>query len=252
MTEFANGDRVYAVNWGARCHGNTEHPIGGAFAEFIAIPAHKLSRIPENVSYSQAAAIALVGTTALQALNLVNVKNGDKVLILGGSSAVGMIAIQLAKLKGAFVATTASSRSLEFTQQFGADALINYNEKKWWLENETGLSEFDVIFDTVGESEVFPHSITPGLIKLGGKFISIANDGAGPNPTAHEPALSYASRFFLSNERKVQDELIQLINEGNLVVPIESSFSFDNDGILKMFEKIRSKKSQGKNVLNIL
>jgi NADPH2:quinone reductase len=101
---FAVGDAVFAVNWGKGKH-NTEDAsliVGGAFAEFISVPASILSHKPENVSHETAAAVALVGTTALDGLNTAKVTAGSRVLILGASTSVGLIAIQEAKLRGIF------------------------------------------------------------------------------------------------------------------------------------------------------
>eukprot|EP01034_Spumella_vulgaris_P027281 gene27281-33978_t len=249
---FSVGSEVFAVNFGDQSHGTAAHPIGGAFAQYIAIPVSKLSHKPANVTHETAAALALAGSTALEALNTAQVTKGTKLLILGGSSATGLCATQLAKLKGAHVVTTASSRSLDFVKQFGADQVINYNEHKWWLQEETGLSGFDVIFDTVGEPEAFAHAKTPGLVKHGGKFISIANPEAGVDSAAHQPSFSYAAVFTMSNEVPVQDELIRLVSESKLVVPIEESFPFTQQGVWDLFEKVKGGKSQGKNILKIV
>ncbi len=252
VTGFVVGDEVFAVNWGDQIHGTAEHPIGGAFAEYIAIPASKLSRKPANVSHETAAAVALVGTTALEALNTAKVTNGSKILVLGGSTAVGLLAIQLAKKRGAWVAATVSSRSLDFAKQFGADQYIDYTQSKWWLETETGLAGFDFVFDTAGEAEGFAHAQTSGLVKEGGVFIAIANPEVGHNPAAYQPAFSFAAMTTMSNEVPVQDELIQLVSAGQLSVPIDQSFSFDEQGVRDLFAKVRTGKSLGKNVLRVV
>eukprot|EP01034_Spumella_vulgaris_P027590 gene27589-34334_t len=101
VTSFAVGDAVFAVNWGKANHQaeNVNQPIGGAFAEYISVPVSILSHKPANVTHQTAAAVALVGTTALDVLNTAKVAKGTKVLVLGASTAVGSIAIQIAKLR---------------------------------------------------------------------------------------------------------------------------------------------------------
>merc|ERR1712003_53976 len=96
-------------------------PIAGSFAQYMAVPAIQASKKPGEISHAQAAAIALVGTTAWQALDQLKVGEGTKVLITGGASAVGAVAVQLAKLRGAWVATTGSSRTVEYVSGLGAD-----------------------------------------------------------------------------------------------------------------------------------
>lgn len=90
-----------AINWLSHRPGSENESHGGAFAEFLALPSYKLSVIPPDVSDEAAAAIALVGATAYQALfHLFKLPTNSKILILGGSSAVGAIAIQMAKNNG--------------------------------------------------------------------------------------------------------------------------------------------------------
>lgn len=101
VTSFSPGDEVFSMRWGVpNSHTDEFGSAGGAFAEYIAYPVAKLSRKPRNVTHAQAAAIAMVGLTGEVPMRMTNVKAGTRVLVLGGSSAVGSMAIQLAKLKG--------------------------------------------------------------------------------------------------------------------------------------------------------
>nr|BBH91014.1 NAD(P)H quinone oxidoreductase [Thermosporothrix sp. COM3] len=104
---------------------------GGGYASKLAVPATDLVRIPEGVSFEQAAAAGLAASTAWGALfDLGKLQQGERVLIWAGSSGVGTIAIQLAKNAGAWVATTSSSAErAEKIQQLGADLVINYHEQ---------------------------------------------------------------------------------------------------------------------------
>ncbi len=104
---------------------------GGGYASKIAVPASDLSRIPEGVSFEQAVAIGLAGSTAWTSLfDLGHLQKGEKVLIWAGSSGVGSLAIQLAKHTGAWVATTASSNTrAEILRQLGADLVIDHHKQ---------------------------------------------------------------------------------------------------------------------------
>lgn len=77
---FQVGDSVFAVNWGLHKHDDDTAVPGGAFAEYILIPSAKLSKKPEGITFEQAAAVALVGTTARQVtFNCAAVKSTQKV-----------------------------------------------------------------------------------------------------------------------------------------------------------------------------
>jgi NADPH:quinone reductase-like Zn-dependent oxidoreductase len=247
---FAIGDEVFAVNWGVGKHDEDGKPVGGAFAEYVVIPVSRLSRKPAGVSFAQAASVALVGTTAHQiVVDCAKVTSGSRVLILGASSSVGQIAIQLAKSRGAWVAATCSSRTKEFATQFGADKLIDYREAQW--EDDAELKDIDAVIDTVGDANAFSRSTSTGVVKEGGVFVSIAAADAGFVPDAHAPRLSFGAMFCLSNQPTVQDDLANKIADGSLKVVIEKSFPFTNDGIVELLNQMEGGTSMGKNVLEV-
>ncbi len=202
------------------------------------------------MSFEVAAAIGVVGTTAHQGLiQIANLDAGDRVLIFGGSSAVGSLAIQIAKLRGAHVTTTASSRSLNFVSSFGAaDKIINYNEESW--EEDASLKAVDVIFDTIGEKDELNRAFAAGVGKEGGKYISIANFSLGFNPSAYPP-FSKAAVFGASQHTGAQNQLVQWISEGKVKLIVEETFSFTSEGVQAFLGKIHGGKSLGKNVLVI-
>lgn len=104
---------------------------GGGYASKIAAPASDLSRIPDGVSFEEAVAIGLAGSTAWTSLfDLGHLQKNEKVLIWAGSSGVGSLAIQLAKHTGAWVATTASSDTrAETLRNLSADLVIDHHKQ---------------------------------------------------------------------------------------------------------------------------
>ena len=133
-SKYPSGTNVFGVQWGQGKHDEDDKPCGGTFAEYVAVPTSRLSIKPDGLSHEVAAASCLVGTTAHQiTLDCANVKKGDKVLILGGPTSVGMIAVQLAVQAGAIAYTTSSPRNTEIVQSLGKDiTIINYRADKWW------------------------------------------------------------------------------------------------------------------------
>ncbi|EJX8084930.1 NADP-dependent oxidoreductase [Enterococcus faecalis] len=141
------GKNVQNFRMGDAVYGRVPKNRVGTFAEYIAVDQAAVAMKPKNLTFEEAAAIPLVGLTSYQALHdIMNVQPGQKVLIQAGSGGIGTIAIQLAKLAGAYVATTTSSRNKEWVQALGADEVIDYRTQNF----EEVLSDYDYVFDTMG------------------------------------------------------------------------------------------------------
>ena len=138
VKKFKVGDRVLGV---------LDNKYGGAYSE-IAVGTEKcFVLVPESVSSIDAAAIPMVGLTALQALrDKANLKKSQKILINGASGGVGHIAVQMAKLMGAHVTVVASKSSAMFLAQFNPDEILNYDD----INILELSSRFDVFFDVAG------------------------------------------------------------------------------------------------------
>jgi NADPH2:quinone reductase len=116
---FTVGDRVFGTGLG--------NGIPGSYAEAVAAPADFLAHLPEDVSFDDGAALALVGTTAWQALvHHAAVEPAETVLVHGASGGVGHVAIQLAETMGARVHATASPEHFETLADLGADEVFDY------------------------------------------------------------------------------------------------------------------------------
>jgi NADPH:quinone reductase len=147
VQKFHVGDEVYF------CYGGLgSHP--GNYAEYTIVDERFVAFKPKSVSFTQAAAAPLVLITAWESLyERGRLEPGEKVLIHAGAGGVGHVAIQLAKLKGAEVATTVSSpQKANFVTKLGADKVIFYQETDFvtatldWTNGE-GV---DLVFETIG------------------------------------------------------------------------------------------------------
>jgi putative PIG3 family NAD(P)H quinone oxidoreductase len=127
---------------------------GGGYAEKVAVPAGQLLPVPEGVSLREAAALPEVTCTVWSNVFMVaHLQPGETLLVHGGSSGIGTMAIQLAKAVGAKVAVTAGSREkLDRCAELGADILINYREQDFVEEiaKATDGAGADVILDNMG------------------------------------------------------------------------------------------------------
>ncbi|MEU5594222.1 NAD(P)H-quinone oxidoreductase [Streptomyces sp. NPDC020298] len=127
---------------------------GGGYAEKVAVPAGQLLPVPEGVGLKQAAGLPEVVCTVWSNVFMVaHLRPGETLLVHGGSSGIGTMAIQLAKAVGAKVAVTAGTKEkLDFCAGLGADILINYREQDFVAEvkEATGGAGADVILDNMG------------------------------------------------------------------------------------------------------
>ena len=127
---------------------------GGGYAEKVAVPAGQLLPVPKGVGLTQAAALPEVVCTVWSNVFMVaHLRPAETLLVHGGSSGIGTMAIQLAKAVGARVAVTAGTpEKLEQCARLGADILVNYREQDFVAEvrKATGGAGADVILDNMG------------------------------------------------------------------------------------------------------
>ncbi|MED1286616.1 NADP-dependent oxidoreductase [Bacillus mycoides] len=159
VTQFKVGDEIYA---------RPRKDKIGTFAEYIAIHEDDIALKPKNLTFEEAASIPLVGLTSYQALHdIMQLQKGQKILIHAGSGGVGTFAIQLAKIMGATVATTASEAGENLVKSLGADEIINYKNEKF----EDILKNYDAVFDTLGGTTL---EKSFDIIKSEGNIVSIS------------------------------------------------------------------------------
>jgi len=150
----------------------------GTVAGYAVANQDELATRTEAIGVMEAAGISLSALTAYQSLfDIAHIQKDEKILIHAGSGGVGTFAIQLAKLKGAFVATTTSTQNTGWVQDLGADLVIDYKTQDY----RDVVSDYDVILDTLGGSVTLDSF---ERIKLGGRVVSLA--GAMDRLTAGE------------------------------------------------------------------
>ncbi|MGW7605976.1 NAD(P)H-quinone oxidoreductase [Streptomyces sp. NPDC054766] len=134
---------------------------GGGYAQKVAVPAGQLLPVPAGLDVRQAAALPEVTCTVWSNVFMVShLRPGETLLVHGGSSGIGTMAIQLAKAVGAKVAVTAGTKEkLDFCAELGADILINYREQDFVeeIKRATGGAGADVILDNMGAKYLDPN-----------------------------------------------------------------------------------------------
>ena len=143
VTRFRIGDEVFGY-------------ADGTFAEVVAVKEEGLAKKPTNVSFAQAAATPVSGTTALNALQgAAKLRPGQRLLVVGAAGGVGMIGVQVGKALGAHVTAVCSARNVEKVRALGADDVVNRDTTPL----ESLSARFDVVLDAVGEP------LTVGLLR---------------------------------------------------------------------------------------
>lgn len=122
---------------------------GGAYAEFTLVDATSLAHRPTKIAPEQAAAIALVGQTATQMLELSKVGKGGTLLIMGAAGGVGSLAVQLARRAGVHVIATAKKSQVAALKELGAERVVDYTREP--LE---AIEQVDAVLNLVGGDTV--------------------------------------------------------------------------------------------------
>lgn len=170
VTRFSPGDEVYGDLGDAN----------GAFAEYVCAPEDLVELKPINLTFDQAAAIPLAGSTALFGLrDVAKVEAGQRVLVNGASGGVGTFAVQLAKTFGAEVTGVCSTRNVDLIRSLGADHVIDYSKEDF---TRNGV-QYDVVLDLVANRSLadFRRALTPtGTLVLTGGGTFTGGSVVGP------------------------------------------------------------------------
>jgi NADPH:quinone reductase-like Zn-dependent oxidoreductase len=201
VADFVVGDAVFGV---------MDAGIEGAHAEKLAIRAAIVARKPDRLSHAQAAAMALIGITAIWAIeDTAQLQAGETILIQGGAGGVAGFAIQLAKYLGATVVTTTSAPNVDYVRSLGADRVVDYNAEDFTKV----ISDCDVVFDTVG-GDVQARSYI--VLKPGGRLIWVASAPDG----FHQPRSDVTVlRPAVNRDRAHLDRIVALLTVGAVSPP---------------------------------
>jgi alcohol dehydrogenase len=220
-SDFKQGEEVYGQA-GVISGGS------GAFAEMALANTESIAHKPKRLSHAEAAGLPLVGVSAWQALvENIGLSKGQKILIHGGAGGIGSIAIQLAKYLDADVATTVSINDKQFVQELGADVVIDYKTQTF----EDLLHDYDAVFDTVG-GETYRRSFK--VIKKGGVIVSMLEQ---PNSELMSQYGVKAIFQFTQADRERLTKLTRWVDENNIRVNVEKTFSLDEAGDALDYQK---------------
>ena len=230
VTDFKAGDRVVYLSDMAR---------KGGFAEYAVTKAHTVSKLPDSVSFEDAAALPVAAYTAYQALFFkLHVQKNNAILIHAGAGGVGGFAIQLAKYAGLTVITTASEKNHSYVKQLGADYAIDYKKEDFvqkTIELTNGLG-VDYVLDTVGRENA---SKSLKTLAFNGHIAFIAGQPemnesisfAHPLSFHHVALGSVYQSGNLAEEKTLKgigDHLVELLAQEKITSPVEQIISLDD------------------------
>jgi NADPH:quinone reductase len=251
VTGFAPGDEVYG------CAGGLAD-LQGALAELMPADARLIAHKPKSLSMREAAALPLVGITALEGLQRAGVKAGQKVLVHGGTGGVGHVAVQLAQHFGASVYSTASGeQAFRIIKGYGATP-IDYKTETVadYVEAHTAGAGFDVVFDTVGGENMtnsFDAAALNGHVSTTVAMVEL------DLTAAHFKGLSIHVVFMLipmlhNHNReahgKILTQLAQIVDQGG-VKPLLDEQSFNLSEVGQAHNRLTSGQAIGKVVVEV-
>lgn len=234
VTAFKSGDAVLGML-------GMDRP--GAFASYVTAPADWLAAKPDALSFETAAAIPMGALTAWIALfDIGDLSPGQRVLIHAGAGAVGSMAIQLAKWRGAWVAATASGAGLDYVRSIGADLVIDHRTERF-EERIAQEGRVNLVVDTLaGESR----DRSWAALRDGGAMVSTLGE---TKPPASAGNLRGSRGFAATPDGRRMTEIASLAASGGLRPQIGRIFLIDQ--VAEAMELVKSGGTGGKVLLNV-
>jgi NADPH:quinone reductase-like Zn-dependent oxidoreductase len=160
-TKFQPGDQVY---------GDISETGLGGFAEYVCVPEDSLIRMPQGMTFEQAAALPHAAMLALQGLvDIGRIRRGERVLINGAGGGVGAIGVQIAKQYGAEVTGVDSAPKLDALRSMGFDHVIDYRREDFTRNGQ----RYDLILDTKTNRSTFRYLRS---LNSGGRYVTVGGN----------------------------------------------------------------------------
>lgn len=251
---FSEGDRVY---------GRMPLDKIGAFAEYAAISKDAIAKIPEYLSFEQAACVPLTALTAMQAFELMKPSEGESIFISGGTGSLGAMAIPIAKSMELNIITSGSEKNRQRVMDLGVSEFIDYRTQDY----SQILSDVDYVLDTLGEKELEKEF---GILKSGGILVSLK--GLPNKEFAQRMGLSLVKRglfkfagmkfdrmaskknqkyyfLFVESNGPQLDDVSEIFKKNNIRPSVDEIFELDD--VNSALEKVDRGGSRGKTLIRI-
>ena len=233
---FQEGDPVFGMldGW----HGRT-------CAEYIAVKPNQAAPKPDSLSFADAAALALVSSTALQTFrDEANIEEGQSLCINGASGGVGSVAVQIAKAFGAHVTAVSRAENHDFLRSLGADSCIDYRE----VDIAGGDHKFDIFFDVFGNQRF--EAIKPILTDNGVWVSTVLQPHVFASVEATRSSSGKKARLVIVKSSREDLDIISGWVDAGLLKPIVHDL-FPLDQIGEAHTQQETKHTRGKIVISI-
>ncbi len=232
------GDEVYGLTMVPR--------FGGAYAEYLSVPAMCITRKPRALSHVEAAGVPTAAMTAWGAVvDVAKAHEGQRMLIHAGAGGVGHFAIQFASFFGAHVITTGSTRNVSWLRELGASEVIDYSTTRF----EDVVEDLDVVIDLIGNVKDDTGTRSLSVLKPGGLLVNVPT---GSWPTLAEDAAAAgvrASGYQVSADGSTLAVISRLLESGDVRVFVDQVF--DLDSVAEAHEALETGHTRGKIVLKV-
>jgi NADPH:quinone reductase-like Zn-dependent oxidoreductase len=236
----AVGTDINSDQIGREVFGMNDWFADGATADYCIAASTSVATKPSRLSHVEAASAPIGALTAWQGLfDRAKLQADERILIHGGSGAVGVFAIQLAKRAGARVITTASARNFDFLSKLGIAEMIDYHTTCF----EECVKDLDIVFDAVGGDTL---KRSWDLLKPHGRMVTIAANSEGTRDERIEKAF-----FIVEPNQKQLTEVARLLDAGELqsFVDVVVPFAEASDAYCGTIKK---RHGRGKMVLSVM
>jgi NADPH:quinone reductase-like Zn-dependent oxidoreductase len=207
VNRFQVGDAVFGMPLFPR--------PANAYAEFVAAPSRQLALKPANLDHVHAAALPLAGLTAWQSLvDIARLCAEQRILIHAGGGGVGHLAIQIARIRGAYVIATANTTKHNFVRQLGADEVVDYRA----VDFAEVVHDVDVVFDLVG-GDYGERSLR--TLRPGGLLVTAVDRANTQLAAATRAAGKRFAGVTVEPDHRDLEELCRLVEEGLLQPHVE-------------------------------
>lgn len=230
VTRVGVGDEVIA------------HPVRGGYATEVVAPEHTVTAKPAGLEWPQAAGLLLTGTAAAHAVTAAAVAEGDTVLVHGAAGGVGLVAVQLAILRGATVIGTAAPEQHALLRDLGVVPTV-YGDGLLDRVRALAPGGVDAALDLAGTDEALDVSLA--LVADRGRIATIANFDRGPREGIR--VLGAGGEEGKEIREAAGPEIAELAAQGRLKIFVEATFPLTE--VVAAHELLASRKATGKIVL---
>jgi len=218
------------------------HPVRGGYATEVVVPSRTVIAKPPGLGWAEASGLLLTGTAAAHAVTATGITDGDTVLVHGAAGGVGLIAVQLAVLRGATVVGTAAPEQHELLAGLGV-VPVTYGAGLLERVHEVAPAGIDAALDLAGTDEALDVSLA--LVEDRSRIATIANFDRGPREGIR--VLGAGGEEGKEIREAAAAELAELAASGRLQVHVEASFALTD--VVAAHELLATRRATGKIVL---